>query len=119
MCIRDRNIVLAGFSQGSVIALRTALAHSQRLAGVIALSGFLPDPERVLKEANPVNKEVPIFLGHGTDDPVVPFVLGEMTYQMLKNAAYPVSWHAYKNLPHTVCDLEIQDISKWLAEVFK
>jgi len=110
--IKSENIILAGFSQGAVIALITVLTHQQKLGGAIALSGYLPLAEKMLQNASSANVNTPIFLGHGTQDPIVPYVLGTATYVALKQANYPVDWHSYP-MQHAVCEQEIRDISEW------
>lgn len=114
--IPTANIVLAGFSQGAVIALTTGLGYTQTLGGIIALSGYLPLADHVLQHANPANMSTPIFLAHGTQDTIVPFKLGEMTREHLEKAGYKVSWHDYP-MPHSVCNEEIRDISQWLQSI--
>jgi phospholipase/carboxylesterase len=111
--ISSNNIILAGFSQGAVIALITALGFTKPLGGVLALSGYLPMAEKVLQHATTVNRTLPIFVAHGTADSVLPFAFGEATYKALTQAGYQVDWHSY-NMPHTVCPEEIRDISAWL-----
>jgi phospholipase/carboxylesterase len=110
------HIILAGFSQGSVIALTTGLLHAKRLGGVMALSGYLPMADKFLQKANPNNAELPIFVAHGTEDTVLPCALGKMTYAALEQAGYPASWYSYP-MAHSVCTKEIQDISHWLQTV--
>ncbi len=115
--IPAEKIVLAGFSQGAVIALATGLCFTRKLAGILALSGYLPHAEQVIAKASPANQATPIFIGHGTEDTIVPFFLGHTTYETLKKHAYQVSWHSYP-MPHSVCASEIKDISDWLQAVF-
>ena len=117
--IPHEKIIVAGFSQGAVIALTTGLTYSNRLAGIIALSGYLPHAEAVFHNASPVNKSIPIFLAHGTSDAVVPHFLGESVHTMLQKQGYSVDWHSYNNMPHSVCSKEIEDIAKWMMRVFK
>lgn len=116
--IAIENIMLAGFSQGAVIALMTALFYPKRLAGIIALSGYLPMMNEALAKTSPVNKSIPIFMGHGTEDGVVPLNLGKAAYLTLQAAHYNVSWHSYP-MAHAVCMEEIQDLSRWLQEVWQ
>jgi len=113
--IPSDKIILAGFSQGSVIALTTGLTYPKPLAGIIALSGYLPFADQVMAKAT-VNKQIPIFLGHGTEDPVVPFFLGQATHQVLTQHHYPVAWHSYA-IPHSVCLEEIGDIVEWIKTI--
>lgn len=113
--IRPENIILAGFSQGGCIALLSGLFYPQRLGGVIGLSTFLwkiPDFDQHRQAAN---QETPIFLAHGSSDPIVPLALGEQTALLLKNAGYPVSLYTYP-MAHSVCREEIRAISLWLQE---
>jgi phospholipase/carboxylesterase len=115
--IPPNKIVLAGFSQGAVIALLTGLKFSTPLAGIIALSGFLPHSEKLMSETNAANYTTPIFVAHGTEDTVVPYTLGLHTSDMLQRNKYLVSWHSYK-MPHSVCQEEIGDLANWLRKVF-
>ena len=113
--IKTEKIILAGFSQGAVIALTTALTFPKKLGGVLALSGYLPQPEKVIQEANVSNQMTPIFQAHGKQDALVPYLLGERLYHILKEHHYPVSWHSYE-MAHSVCVEEIHDISQWLTK---
>lgn len=115
--ILSENIILAGFSQGAVMALRTGLHYPKPLAGILALSGFLP-AEQMAAESNKANRATPIFIAHGSQDRVVPFILGEDTANALKTLHYPVTWKSYP-IPHSVCAEEVSDIAKWLKEVYK
>lgn len=117
MGIPSDQIVLAGFSQGALIALRTGLSLNQRIGGIIALSGYLPEPEAALIQSSTANKQTPIFIGHGTADFVVPYVLGEAMFSVLRHAAYPVEMHTYKDMAHNVCPEEIRDISLWIDKI--
>lgn len=107
--IAPARIVLAGFSQGGVIALEAATHHQDRLAGAIGLSCYLPEVRTVPVAVRPF----PIFLGHGLLDPVVPFDLGETAAETLEVRGYAVEWHRY-SLPHAVSPAEIGDIRSWL-----
>lgn len=111
--ISSRRIFLAGFSQGAVIALKTALSYPEPLAGVIALSGYLPAADKSLAQLSSANKTLPIFMAHGTLDPVVPFLLGKVAYLHLQTAGFPIEWHTYP-MPHSVCPEEIKDLRDWL-----
>ena len=110
------DIVLAGFSQGGVIALHTALRYPARLAGVMALSTYLPGHEGLLADAAAANRDLPVFLAHGQMDPVLTFDLGEQVRDVLKAAGYPLTWHAYA-MAHSVCAEEAVHIGGWLREV--
>lgn len=111
-------IVLAGFSQGAAIALHTGLRYPERLAGALALSGYLPLVETLQAEVHPANKDLPVMLAHGTEDTVIPLALGELSCQRLKMQDYPVTWRSYP-VPHTLCVDEIEDISEWLRGVLR
>lgn len=113
--IPTKNIVLAGFSQGSVIALSTGLSYPEPLAGVIALSGFLPNAEQIIAGTREYNKSLPIFVAHGNQDLVVPCMLGQITADVLKRAGYPVTWKEYA-MAHSVCGEEVHDIAGWLTD---
>lgn len=112
--IATENIILAGFSQGAVIALTAGLTYPKKLGGIMALSGYLPLADKVLQHASAANQSIPIFIAHGTEDPIVPYALGKGTYVALQQAGYPVSWHSY-DMPHCVCAEEIKDISHWIS----
>jgi phospholipase/carboxylesterase len=116
--IAAANIVLAGFSQGGAIALQTGLRHPQKLAGVMALSTYLPLAESLPQEAAPANKATPIFMAHGTYDPLVPLMMGAGSMNFLTGLGYAVEWRQYP-MPHSVCPQEIQDIGAWLRRVLK
>ncbi|MDE2090326.1 MAG: alpha/beta hydrolase [Gammaproteobacteria bacterium] len=107
--------VLAGFSQGGAVALYTGLQYKQRLAGIMALSTYLPLDGFAL-QTNPVNKQTSIFYAHGTQDPVVPLQLAEQTRDELMLRGYPVIWHTYP-MPHAVHPAEIEHIRAWLLSV--
>ncbi len=106
-------IVLAGFSQGGAIALHTALRYPQRLAGVLALSSYLPLADRLAAEAHGGAGAMPIFMGHGTRDTIVPVRLAERSRDLLMQAGYEIAWHAYA-MEHSVNPAEIADIGAWL-----
>lgn len=109
-------IVLAGFSQGGAIALHTGLRHAARLAGIMALSTYLPLRDTLGREATPANRRVPIFMAHGTSDPVLPVQLGETSRDLLAAADYKVAWHSY-NMQHQVCMDEINAVGVWLRKI--
>lgn len=114
--IADGRIVLAGFSQGGAIALHAGLRHPRRLAGILALSTYVPLADTLAAEANAANRDVPIFMAHGRDDSVIPYAFGERSYDLLRAQAYPITWHGYF-AEHTVCMEELRDIETWLREV--
>ena len=109
-------IVLAGFSQGGAIALQTGLRHPERLAGILALSTYLPLAETLGAEANPANRDVPIFMAHGTEDPVIPLQRAAISRDQLRKLGHQVEWHEYP-MPHAVCPEEIADVGAWLGRV--
>lgn len=109
-------IVLAGFSQGCAMTLQTGLRYPERLAGLLCLSGYLPIHATVDAERHAANHDVPIFLAHGTSDPVVPFHRAEQSRDLLLAMGYQVEWHEY-SMPHSVCAEEVDDIGAWLRRV--
>jgi phospholipase/carboxylesterase len=106
-------IVLAGFSQGGALALFSALRWPERLAGVAALSTYLPLAATLEKEAHPANAAVPVFMAHGTDDSLVSPALGRGARDLLRARGYDVEWHEYP-MPHSVCAEEVVDLRTWL-----
>ena len=106
-------IVLAGFSQGGAMALFAALRWPERLAGVVALSTYLPLAAKLEDEAHPANANAPVFMAHGTFDPLVPPALGEGSRDFLRSRGHDVEWHAYP-MPHSVCADEVKDLRGWL-----
>lgn len=113
--IPAEHIFLAGFSQGSVIALSSGLTYTKPLGGIIALSGYLPLAEKIIEKAAPFHFKLPIFLAHGTEDTVVPYPYGKITYTTLKEAGFAIDWHSYP-MAHSVSNKEIADISLWLQK---
>lgn len=107
------HIFLAGFSQGGAIALFTALHQEKPLAGVLALSAYLPLAHTAQTESTPNSRQTPVFMAHGTRDPIVPHVLGLASRDALKSLGYQVEWHEYA-MQHTVVDQELRDIEAWL-----
>ncbi|MDO8448105.1 MAG: carboxylesterase [Rhodoferax sp.] len=112
--IAHQNIVLAGFSQGCAMALHTGLRLPQRLAGIMALSGYLPLANTLVAERHPANAHTPIFMAHGSMDPVVPPARGEASRDLLTGLGYPVQWHSYP-MAHSVHPREVADLSAFLA----
>ncbi len=111
-------ILLAGFSQGGVLAFHTALFYPKRLAGILALSTFLADAANLGSANAQANAQIPVLLCHGQRDGVLPISLGKSALTTLKNAGYLVEWHEYP-MAHEVCMAEIQDISRWLQAVLR
>ena len=112
-----RSIVLAGFSQGGAIALHTGLRHTEPLAGILALSTYLPLAETLDRESADANERVPVFMAHGTQDPVVPLALAESSRAILASRGLAPEWHTYP-MPHSVCAEEVGAISQWLKARF-
>jgi phospholipase/carboxylesterase len=106
-------IVVAGFSQGGAVALHGALRHAEPLAGILALSCYLPLQAALAAELAEANRETPILMCHGQQDPVLPLALGVMACNWLRAAGYRVEWKEYP-MQHQVCLPEIQDIARWL-----
>jgi phospholipase/carboxylesterase len=109
-------IVLAGFSQGGAIALQTGLRQAQPLAAIIALSCYLPLADSFARERLASNAGVPIFMAHGTSDPIVPIARGVASRDALIAAGHKVEWHEYP-MPHSVSEQEIRDIAAFLKRV--
>jgi phospholipase/carboxylesterase len=109
-------IVLAGFSQGGAIALHTGLRHPEPLAGIMALSTYLPLASTLAAEASPVNRGVPILMAHGRHDSLIPIERAMVSRDVLRKAGYAVEWHEYA-MEHAVCYEEIVDIAAWLRRV--
>jgi phospholipase/carboxylesterase len=116
--IAAASILLAGFSQGGAIALHTGLRHPRKLAGMIALSTYLPLAETLPSEASAANTSTPVFMAHGLFDPVVPLAMGAGSMTLLAGLGYSVAWRQYP-MPHSVCAQEIEDIGDWLRRVLK
>jgi phospholipase/carboxylesterase len=114
--IPDARIVVAGFSQGGVIALHAGLRHPRRLAGVLALSTYLALPDSLAAEAAAANRDVPILLAHGRDDAVIAAEHGRRSRDQLAAAGYAVEWQEYF-MEHAVCAEELRDIGAWLRRV--
>jgi phospholipase/carboxylesterase len=108
-------IVLAGFSQGGAMALLTGLRHPERLAGIMVLSAYLPLARTLPAEASPANRDVPIFMAHGSLDDLIPVARARRSRDLLLEMGFQVAWHEYA-MPHSVCPEEIRDIGRWLRE---
>ena len=114
--IPPSRIVLAGFSQGGAVALSAGPRYSQRLAGLLAMSTYLPFPARLAAERSAANADLPILMCHGRLDPVVPLAMGVEARDTLVALGCPVEWHEYP-MAHEVCRPELADISRWLRGV--
>ncbi len=114
--IAASRIVVAGFSQGCAMALMTGLRYPERLAGIMGLSGYLPLAATLAAERSLASHGLPVFLGHGRRDAVVPLAAAIATREALTALGYPVQWHEYE-MEHSVCLEEIADINAWLLRV--
>jgi len=108
-------IILAGFSQGGAVALHVGLRHAHTLAGILALSCYLPMHARLATEMTQAARVTPILMCHGTEDPVVAQQFGAQSRDVMRNAGLPVDWREYR-MGHTLCMEEIADLSAWLRE---
>lgn len=120
--IPANRIIVAGFSQGGAIAIHAALRCTEKLGGLMALSTYLPLPEafdaEVVNNAEIDNTDLPIFMAHGSFDPVLPMQLGQTSYELLSSAGFNVEWHEYP-MAHAVSAEEIRDIRTWLLSVYE
>ncbi|WP_018986172.1 alpha/beta hydrolase [Methylophilus methylotrophus] len=114
--IPAQRILLAGFSQGGAMALHTATRFDQPLAGVLALSTYLPLKNQLKEKQHPANKHLPIWMAHGRHDSVITLSTAQSSKQTLEAAGYEVEWHEYE-MPHSVCEEEINDIRDFLLRV--
>ncbi len=114
--IAPGRIVLAGFSQGGAMALHVGLRYAERLAGIMALSCYLPLADVLATEAAPANRDVPIFWAHGVHDPMIPLAMAELGRRQVAGLGYPIEWHQYA-IPHSVSPEEIADVARWLGRV--
>jgi phospholipase/carboxylesterase len=113
--IASEKIVLAGFSQGGAIALQAGLRSKHELAGVLALSTYLTLEDSLAAERQDINRNIPILMCHGTQDPIVPLALAEKSRAALERQGYRVDWKTYP-MPHSVCPPQIEDIGEWIAK---
>ena len=113
-----QHIALAGFSQGCAMALYIGLRLAHPLAGIVALSGYLPLALSLNIEKHSANQNTPIFMAHGTFDNVITIDTCKISHQLLKNLTYPIEWHEYP-MAHSVCTEEIDDISRFLKQAFQ
>jgi phospholipase/carboxylesterase len=111
--IAPERILLAGFSQGGAIALHTGLRYPRRLAGILALSTYLPLADTLARETDPANRQLPILMAHGTEDGIIPLPRALQSRDLLTRLGYAVEWHSYP-MGHSVCTEEIADIAAWL-----
>ncbi len=113
--IDENRIFIAGFSQGGAMSLHCGLRSQRKLAGIICLSAYLPLKNTLTTEASPINNAIPIFMAHGSSDPIVPIHLGQSSCKLLIAHNYPVDWHEYL-MEHQVCASEIKAIATWLLQ---
>lgn len=113
---KSSQIILAGFSQGGVISYTTGIRSHHKLAGILALSCYLPNIDKLVA-LDSVNKTTPIFACHGLHDHVVPCSVGVMAYNSLKAAGYNIEWQEYA-MEHSVCSEEIIDLTNWFENIF-
>lgn len=114
--IAPERIILAGFSQGGAVALHAGLLQGRPLAGIMALSTYLPLREAILSLDLDAHPDTSVFMGHGNQDPVVPVSLGHATRDFLSRLGYGIDWHEYP-MAHQVCAPEIADIGTWLRSI--
>jgi phospholipase/carboxylesterase len=114
--IAPGRLVLAGFSQGGAIALHVGLRYPDRLAGILALSCYLPLASTLDTELSPANRDVPIFWAHGVHDPMLPLAMAEQGREQVTALGYQIDWHQYP-IPHSVSAEEIADVARWLERV--
>ncbi len=113
--IQPEKIFVGGFSQGGAVSLYSALRHEESLAGIIALSTYLPMADRLDLAGSPANASIPIFMGHGQFDPLVPLSLAQQSLETLQSRGHPVSWRTYP-IPHSVSLEEFEELSVWFRE---
>lgn len=116
--IPPQRMVLAGFSQGGAIALHVGVRYPERLGGVMALSTYLPLAADFTAEAHASNQSVPIFMAHGTEDPIIPLERGRLSADLLKKSGSDLLWRTYE-MGHSVCVEEIGDIAAWLVRILR
>ena len=115
--IAAEKVVLAGFSQGGAITLQAGLRHRDRLAGLVALSTYLPLEESLDKEASAANKRTPIFMSHGSQDPVIPVQLADASRRALESRGYHVEWQVWP-MPHSLCAEEVDALGEFLTRLY-
>lgn len=111
--IPTSRIVLAGFSQGGAMAYTVGLSHAESLAGIVALSAYIPAPALLEKNLAAANRATPLFAAHGTEDDILPVALGEQARATLAKLGFTIEWHTYP-MPHSVCLPEILALGAWL-----
>jgi len=114
--VSSDRIILAGFSQGGAMALHVGMRQGEALAGVLALSCYLPIAEKIESELFEESKSTPIFMAHGVNDPVVPYALGDNSHRKLQELGFSVDWHSYP-MEHSVCPEEIVKTGRWITSI--
>ena len=115
--IAPARIVLAGFSQGGAIVFQAGLRYPARLAGIMALSTYLPLAEALASEKSADNQDIPIFMAHGSADPVISVDLAYRSQKKLEQQGYTLEWHEYDGMAHSVSEQEIYHLAEWLEKV--
>jgi len=115
--IDPARILVAGFSQGGAIAIQSALRYPEKLAGLVALSTYMLQQDRLRAERHEANANLAVFFGHGSADPIVPIRLGESAAAGLRELGHQVDWRQYP-MQHAVCPEEINDLANWLQKRF-
>ena len=112
--IPSNRVFIGGFSQGGSVALYTGPRYPEPLAGIIALSTWMPQPATLAEENSAANRSLPVFMAHGTHDPTIPMMFGARSRDRLREQGHDVEWNTY-SMEHAVCAQEIADINDWLA----
>lgn len=113
--IQANKIMLIGFSQGGVIAYHLGIRYEQTLAGIVGLSTYMCEPQKIAEQKHAANQETPILVCHGVQDEVVPMGLGKLAFTTLQNSGYKATWKEYM-MQHNVCLPEIQEISRFISQ---
>lgn len=116
--VPEEKIILAGFSQGGAIVLHGGLRYQGKLAGILALSTYLPLREKLQQEHSQTSQTIPVMMMHGTQDAVVPMTLAEQSRDQIKNSGHQTGWHSY-DMSHTVCSEQIRDIADWIKKILQ
>lgn len=115
--IPAEKIILAGFSQGGALALHTGLRYTKKLAGIIGLSTYLPTMTQLIDTQQSANRATAIFLAHGDQDQVLSLASAQLLKQSLEKLGYPIEWHLYNDMQHSICEQELDDLSAFLNRV--
>lgn len=115
--VTSTKIFLGGFSQGGALSLYLGLRYEQPLAGIVALSSYLPAPNLTATETSDANRKTEIFMGHGLNDSIVPIELADISHKALKDLEYPVVWRTY-SMEHSICEAEMRDLRQYFVQSF-